>query len=155
MKFETTHLLHFSDLVEDLIENNLTLRINTRGGSMYPQIMSGDVVLISPIHDNSLKKGKIVVYRSGSAFVCHRIVKTYQKDKLFLCQTRGDSHVINDPEFPCENVLGIVNSIEMKNFGILRKILFCVSNLLLKFGVVHGVIFSGYLSIRGRIGGQA
>lgn len=151
MKFETTHLIHFSDLVENLLDNNFTLKLNTRGESMYPQIMSGDVVQISPLQKNSIEKGNIVVYRSGSSFVCHRLVRTYHKDNLLFCQTRGDSHTFNDPEFSSGNILGTVNIIEKQNKTISRIVLSAISNLLMKFGKIHGFVFTSFLSIKKKL----
>ena len=86
---EITVLSKFKGMSEDLLNNGIDVRINSRGLSMYPFIWTGDRVTISP--EKNLNIGDIIVFKRNDEKVCHRLMKLFETDSVRYYQTRGDS----------------------------------------------------------------
>jgi uncharacterized repeat protein (TIGR01451 family) len=84
------------------------VRFRAHGRSMQPNVRDGDVVEIAPLPEKDLRRGDIVLTRSGEKLLVHRAVAVDVSSGLVL--TRGDAGLANDP--PAEAVLGKVISIE-------------------------------------------
>ncbi|MCS7107485.1 MAG: signal peptidase I [Acidilobaceae archaeon] len=65
------------------------------GGSMEPSLHSGDLVFI--IKSNDVRKGDIIVFRSGGGYVIHRVIDVYSLDGMKCYVTQGDNNPFPDP----------------------------------------------------------
>lgn len=61
------------------------------GFSMHPFLKAGERLLIKKIPVKDLKAGDIIIYRSDSQMVCHRLIKKARKREGYLLYARGDS----------------------------------------------------------------
>jgi signal peptidase I len=86
------------ELFEDILKQDLDLRLKVTGRSMRPFIMSGETVILRKIAARSLQCGDIVYYISTSGTpVLHRITdkKILPNGKLTFI-TKGDALLHND-----------------------------------------------------------
>ncbi len=51
------------------------VRVRVRGGSMWPALRDGQVVLVGPATFQTLRVGDVVLYRRGETLVLHRVVR--------------------------------------------------------------------------------
>lgn len=65
-------------LIHSLVDDGHTISLNAPGGSMMPFIRSGDKIFISPVDNNTIRSGDILVFlrRSDERVIAHRVVKT-------------------------------------------------------------------------------
>jgi signal peptidase I len=101
-----------SEIVLDaVLAHGALIRVKGRGGSMFPFVRTGDVLLIEPKKAEELKIGDLVLYRrrSSGPHVMHRLIKRMPSGILIL---KGDSLRHFDPPVPAGQVLGRVISIE-------------------------------------------
>jgi len=80
-------------------------------GSMSPIIETGDRILAKKVDEINLRD--IVVFRSGSIFITHRIIKIIRKDGKDMLLQRGDAGGIA-ALIPPESVMGKVIAVEKK-----------------------------------------
>lgn len=84
-------------------------------GSMEPEIMTGDAVLICQTDPDTLKEGDIIQYQKNGYTVIHRIVETQENtdgEAQFI--TQGDANNAPDSDMVTEDM-------------VLGKVLFTVS----------------------------
>ena len=73
-------------------------------GSMQPNIMVGDLILIKKTDINKLKKNDIIAFRDKDNLVTtHRIIKVVKKNGQVCFETKGDSNNVKDKELACKN----------------------------------------------------
>lgn len=63
-------------------------------GSMLPELQIGDIVVIKPVEQGTLKEGDIVSFREGNSIVTHRIDHVIDSGKRFI--TKGDANSSED-----------------------------------------------------------
>jgi signal peptidase I len=73
----------------------------TVGGSMYPTVHSGDLAVLVSTSISKLSVGDIGVYKVGSMFVLHRVVKIENNTVIF----EGDNNVFKDNPVSTKNVM--------------------------------------------------
>ena len=87
----------------------------SRGGSMFPTIKTGDLLLYKKVTKaEEIREGQIVVFvprtvmagLSFEKFICHRFLKIEEGRMI----TKGDSLTHADPWTPVENIEGVVVS---------------------------------------------
>lgn len=86
------------ELFEDILKQNLNLRLKVTGRSMRPFIMSGETVILRKIPARALQCGDIIYYTNTSGTpVLHRITdkKTLPNGKLSFI-TKGDALLHKD-----------------------------------------------------------
>jgi len=64
------------------------------GRSMEPILHTGDLVVI--IKKKDINVGDIVVYRSSSKFIIHRVIDKYEVNGYYCYITKGDGNAIPD-----------------------------------------------------------
>jgi signal peptidase I len=134
---------------EEVLQAGGTVAAKPSGCSMYPVIASGDRILVSPPAD--LKKGDIVLYRSGEVKICHRITGTFRKDGKRWFRTRGDSAPVDDPPVAEAQVAGKVTRIERGRCSPVRKVLL-LARPVLRFGRLNALLCSLLFCIRAGVG---
>lgn len=65
-------------------------------GSMEPNIMTGDMVIVKVTDANKLEKGEIVAFKSGDSVVTHRIIDITEEDNQKVFVTKGDNNNTED-----------------------------------------------------------
>jgi signal peptidase I len=97
-------------LVDEVLARGVCIRLKGRGGSMYPFVRTGDMLLIEPKIPSELKIGDLVLYRRESGVhIVHRLIR---KNGLTSLITRGDGLFYDDPPVPVDQVLGRVIAVE-------------------------------------------
>lgn len=71
------------------------------GGSMFPTIKMGDLIILLSTKIIKPKIGGIYVYKSGFTFIIHRIIKINNSMATF----KGDNNVVPDSPVPVSHVL--------------------------------------------------
>lgn len=106
-------------LILDLLHQGRTVKISVRGMSMFPFLLTNDVVLVKPVVPADLKFGQLIVYKTGDNWVVHRLVG--KNNNKGLVYTRGDGLARKDKPIKSSDVIGVVVSIEQSR-GKLAKI---------------------------------
>ena len=80
-------------------------------GSMTPQILKGDVVVVDKSYDfDNLEEGQIIAYRREKIIVVHRIVKKVKLSNEVIYYTKGDfNDFIDDIIIERDMVVGVVD----------------------------------------------
>jgi GNAT superfamily N-acetyltransferase len=67
----------FDDLCRDIVDKVERLRLQVKGGSMYPFIKSGDWVDIALFkgQKNNIRKGDIILFRKDDSLYLHRVLR--------------------------------------------------------------------------------
>jgi len=81
----------FRDLTQEMLRHGDAVLVPTQGASMQPLIPEGALIEVEPRGPEALRRGDIIVYRSGESLVAHRLVgKTGAGESLRLI-TKGDA----------------------------------------------------------------
>jgi uncharacterized repeat protein (TIGR01451 family) len=102
----------FEALCRELLMKGMRVRFQARGASMSPCIQNGQVVHVTPVIVNKLRKGDIVLTKGHSGFRVHRLVVIDHSKNLFI--TRGDCGEQNDPPVRGDQILGVVVAKEVR-----------------------------------------
>jgi signal peptidase I len=98
--------IFLTTILEDLLHENKLIQILLRGFSMFPFLMHGDVVQITSIEPEKLKRGDIVIFKHNDCWVAHRLVKKNIDKHLFY--TRGDARTKKDIPVLKSQIKGVV-----------------------------------------------
>jgi signal peptidase I len=89
---ETSYIVDI-ELIKKLIESGRSIELRATGYSMFPTLMPGDNIILSPFtKGEEPKPGNIIVFAAGNILVIHRLVEIIENinyPTLFV--TRGDS----------------------------------------------------------------
>lgn len=99
------------DLVESVINDDISLIINMKGFSMFPTLRPGDRGLIEKCNPATLKKGDIVVFRLAQKFIAHRLIEIRNIDEKTVFITKGDNNSFIDQPFDTAALIGKITSI--------------------------------------------
>jgi len=125
------------ELSKDIFKKGKSIRFQAKGWSMRPFIRDGDIIVVSPIENSSIKTGDVVFYlTTENKVMVHRVIKKYKKDKnnrstMFI---KGDATFSSPEKVEMQNVLGKVVAVERNG----RK-----KRLDTKFYQIKGVLFAG------------
>lgn len=103
-----------SHLVMD--RGKLAYRLKIKGKSMYPILVSGDMIVVNP-NLVDLVPGVLVVYLNGKKVTVHRVIKRERENII----TKGDWHRQIDEPVKRENLFGYCALIE-KKWGSFRPL---------------------------------
>lgn len=81
-------------------------------GSMEPEIMSGDLIIVKQIDENEVQVGDVIAFfdpaGNGSSIVTHRVVEVVTEGGTLSFRTQGDANNIEDRlPVPAEDLVGI------------------------------------------------
>lgn len=85
-------------------------------GSMQPDLMIGDIVIVKKCDKNDINVGDIISYRSGQSVITHRIIEFIESDGQTGYITKGDNNNVKD------NVVVKFEDIEGKYIGKISKL---------------------------------
>ena len=63
----------FSEMIEETLNRDHSIRFRAPGDSMYPTICDGDVVTVMPVETESIVIGDIILYQHKSGVTAHRV----------------------------------------------------------------------------------
>jgi signal peptidase I len=108
----------YHELLKSLLNQGKSIKVTVRGMSMFPILLTNDVVLVKPAESDDLKFGQIIVFRLGYNFVVHRLIgKNNEKGLVF---TRGDGLPKKDKPVKLEDVVGVVVGIEQSRWRLAK-----------------------------------
>ena len=71
-------------------------------GSMKPNILIGDLIIVKEVDANTLQKDDIIAYRDDKDLVTtHRIINVIKTDEDICFETKGDSNNVKDSALVC------------------------------------------------------
>ena len=103
----------FRQFADELLASGIAFRFQARGRSMFPAIKDGEILQVEPVSVAGLKRGDIVLFRKGTEFKAHRIIR--RSAGMFI--TRGDTGITEDAEVNADDVLGKVVAKECSETG--------------------------------------
>ena len=80
--------------------------------SMYPDIKSGDLIIVKSIDAEQVREGDIIAFfdpdGSGLSVLTHRVVEVTEDNGALAFRTKGDANNAEDPTLaPAESLIGI------------------------------------------------
>lgn len=107
-----------SQFVIDLLRQGYSVKLKVIGQSMYPSILSGSEVTISPIEKQEvrfIKQGELILCsveadQISTSWVLHRVIKNKYRSQLLIMG--GDRLPVNDEVRTYEQVLGRLSKLE-------------------------------------------
>jgi signal peptidase I len=97
------------NLLEDILKNDLSLRVKVTGRSMAPFLLGGEVLTIKKVPYESLRKGDLIFFKNHHGVpLIHLIIKKGTNS----VQTKGDALLAFDEPVLEQDVLGKVCMIE-------------------------------------------
>ena len=111
----------FLTVSDELLRSGLSLRFRAYGSSMHPTIRSEELITVVPTSPDEIKRGDIILYRTGfGGVMAHRVIGINQTAYGLRFVMRGDAARSCDRPASAEQVLGKVISVERK--GTQRKL---------------------------------
>ena len=137
--------IRFRCITENLLNDGISVRVSTRGPSMFPLISPGDKITIKPETDYQI--GDLVVFKRDDQMVCHRLVKVFERDGIRYCQSRGDSFFVPDDPVAADQLLGKVINIERGKVSIARGALLFMYPVL-RISVLNALIVNSLMRLK-------
>jgi ATP-binding cassette subfamily B protein len=94
------------NLCGELLDDKHSLRFRMRGNSMFPTIKDGEIGIVQKCELGDLIPGDIVVFKSDSGLIAHRLVRKSTFNGVTHLITRGDKNTFNDPPFTADKIIG-------------------------------------------------
>ena len=103
----------FLELSRDIFEKGKSVRFQAKGWSMRPLIRDGDLIVVNPIENSSIKTGDVVFYSTtGNKVIVHRLIRKYKQKGRITAFIKGDASFSSPEKIDIQNVLGKVIAIE-------------------------------------------
>jgi signal peptidase I len=103
----------FAELSTEILRSGKSLRFQARGGSMWPLVRDGDVVLVAPLDARSVRTGDLVLFRAGPGnVVIHRVIRVEVSQGRRRFTVQGDAVLLPDGVIPEAQVCGRVAAID-------------------------------------------
>jgi len=106
----------FPETIAELLSRGYRVRFKAEGKSMQPTIRDGESITVQPMEPSDVKRGDIILYRSGGAVIAHRVEEiAWNGSRIAFFILRGDASSSPDQPVRPERVLGRVVSVEREN----------------------------------------
>ena len=102
----------FAPVAASIVGGGLSIRFRAAGGSMYPAILDGDVLTVSPVEAGAIAHGDVLLYLKGDRILAHRVVDVTVRDGEVRFDLRGDANGECDEPVAAAQVIGRVDAIE-------------------------------------------
>lgn len=104
-------------IIEESIKAGSNIRITVRGNSMSPLLLDGiDKITLLPFINEDLKKGDIILFRYGEAFILHRIIEIQGNIQDGKIITKGDA-LIQKEEIGYSDVIAVA---QVPKIGLMK-----------------------------------
>ena len=94
-------------------QQGVTVRFRVRGGSMWPTIRSGSVVIVERTDLSQCRVGDIVLWSDRDRWILHRLIRAGGRDTRPMFQTQGDSVGRADRLVDADCLIGRLTEIEV------------------------------------------
>ena len=128
-------------LFGNLLLEGKTVQIAVTGVSMFPFLLPGDIIQVSPINPENMKKGMVIVFQSDNIWVAHRLIKFDHKKKI--AYTRGDGRATGDNPLSYELIKGVAVKIVKSRWKLAKCSIGKFSGAIAFCSPVLGVVFRG------------
>lgn len=92
---------------EDVIARDGQLIYSFKGISMLPLLRQGrDLIVVEKLEGRRFKRGEVALFKRGSGYVLHRVIKVYSKSYDCL----GDNSVYPDRNIKESDMLGVMTA---------------------------------------------
>lgn len=99
-------------LSEEFIHAGAALRFSANGASMLPMIKDGDVLLVSPVSLERIRRGDVLLFTSEKGFpLVHRVICRQKSGQDYAFWMEGDQALLPDGWIPGKNVIGRLESL--------------------------------------------
>src|SRR6185295_9848523 len=105
-------MTRFAALAEHVVGTGMSIRFRASGDSMYPAILNGDVITVSPVASGDIARGDILLYRDGDRVLAHRLIGIAESGRETRFRFRGDSNATCDLPIARSQILGRVETVE-------------------------------------------
>lgn len=106
-------LATFEGLSAEILRAGRALRFRAHGGSMWPLVRDGDVLLVQPVDPAAVRTGDVVLCGSGPGrVVVHRVVRIEDGPDSRRFTVQGDAVARPDGKFLPGQIYGRVVAIE-------------------------------------------
>lgn len=98
------------------------MRFRASGKSMRPTIQEGEMITLEPVKASGVKRGDIILYRSGKGVIAHRVTGIQERkedSRVFIL--RGDASTSDDEPVHSQQILGRVIFVERDGRSINLK----------------------------------
>lgn len=103
----------FVDVVSDLLRRGHSVRFRAKGGSMHPTIREGEAITVAPVLPGAIRRGDVILYRSGKSVIAHRVARvTRLPNGGLVFVPRADASGSCDGCVDEAAILGKVTSVE-------------------------------------------
>jgi signal peptidase I len=133
------------NISEHLLSDGFSVRLNTRGFSMFPLISTGDRIIIKQVR--SPAPGDVIVFKRNDELIGHRLRRIFRKDGITFLQTKGDNQYKPDEPITPSEILGKVVEIDRGAVTFTRKMLLACHPLL-RFGYLNAILVAVLIQIR-------
>ncbi len=114
----------FFAIVEDYVGKGIPVTLQVKGNSMFPLLRNErDLVEFHPYNDGELKRGAIVLFRTDSGFIMHRIIKRSGNNFII----RGDGICKNCEYTTLKDIIAIVKTVTRISLKGRKKVIRCDS----------------------------
>ena len=97
--------MQFESFSLQSLQAGLRIRFQAHGASMSSTIRDGEMVYVKPASEARLRRGDIVLVKTGSGFCLHRLMYADAGRDVFI--TRGDRGLQDDPAARHDQILGV------------------------------------------------
>lgn len=97
----------FQEVCTGLLSEGYEVRFGASGESMHPTIRDGEMLTVVPVKARRVKRGDIILYRSGRGLTAHRVIRierTELHERAFIL--RGDNCTTCDAPVQAAQILG-------------------------------------------------
>lgn len=105
------------ELMLDVLKESGTVTLPVQGRSMLPFLKEGRDKVFLSLPDGNCRKGDIVVYRRGRAYVMHRIISVGENTVSII----GDNEINPDNGVSKESIAAVVKKAERRGRIINEK----------------------------------
>ena len=134
-------------LIGNLLLEGKTVQIAVTGLSMFPFLLSGDIIQVAPINPENLKKGMVVVFQSDNNWIAHRLIKFDHKKEI--AYTRGDGRATRDNPLSYALIKGVAVKIVKSRWKLAKYSIGKFSGVIAFCSPVLGIVFRGVTYLLG------
>ncbi len=123
------------ELSKNIFRKGKSIRFQAKGWSMRPFIRDGDIIVVSPIENSSIKTGDVVFYlTTENKVMVHRVIRKHKKGNRMIMFIKGDATFSSPEKVEMQDVLGKI--VEVERNGQKKR-------LDTKLYTIKGLLFAG------------
>lgn len=109
---KTNNTYQIAEIVEILLDNDLTLEIKMIGYSMYPVLKNGEIGCVEKCSPDIVKQGDVLVFKRDGKYIAHRLMKMNTTNGKRTFVAKGDNNKHYDNPFYETDLIGKISHIK-------------------------------------------